>query len=653
MCMAWHVFHFRLFCLLLFWVGSRFCVAVWPGFLSCSAMIVGDLACVFVRLLFCEGFISFANEIFTVYEGILCSKSTLIYYISREPSDGAKPVMVCTANDLQGWKDFPKGLRVLVLDGDRSSAAEIGEQLEAMEYNVSTFYDENEALSAISTSPQGFHVAIVEVSTSSSLGGFKFLENAKDLPTIMVSKNQCLNTTMKCIALGAVEFLNKPLSEDKLKNIWQHVVHKAFNSGANGLSESLKPVKESVESVLQLQTGNDEQDKTHKRTMSIDLENVSRFDDDNNEQSVCDKYPAPSTPQLKHGTRSLDDGDCHEQTNFSTEKESGEHDGECKSVETSCENLNAESSPQPTEPEETLIKEEEDFANGSKGERAVSLNLHNEKFLSNADGHTSPKKMEVLNDSCEIKANRKKMKVDWTPELHKKFVKAVEQLGIDQAIPSRILEIMKVEGLTRHNVASHLQKYRMHKRQSAPGEEDRKWHNQRDAMQRSFYLQRPIMAYPPYHSTQTLSPGPIYPMWGQPGSQTAGVQIWGPPAYPLWHPTESWNWKPYPGMHVDAWGCPLFPPPQAPGFHFNQNIPGLQTPKPVDYRFIMPRSSFEHHPAEEVVDKVVKEAINKPWLPLPLGLKAPSTDSVLAELSKQGISSIPLGNKGSSAPKPC
>lgn len=47
--------------------------------------------------------------------------------------------------------------------------------------------------------------------------------------------------------------------------------------------------------------------------------------------------------------------------------------------------------------------------------------------------------------------------VDWTPELHKKFVHAVEQLGVDQAIPSRILELMKAEGLTRHNVASHLQ----------------------------------------------------------------------------------------------------------------------------------------------------------------------------------------------------
>lgn len=47
--------------------------------------------------------------------------------------------------------------------------------------------------------------------------------------------------------------------------------------------------------------------------------------------------------------------------------------------------------------------------------------------------------------------------IDWTQELHKKFVRAVEQLGVDQAIPSRILELMKVEGLTRHNVASHLQ----------------------------------------------------------------------------------------------------------------------------------------------------------------------------------------------------
>jgi len=47
--------------------------------------------------------------------------------------------------------------------------------------------------------------------------------------------------------------------------------------------------------------------------------------------------------------------------------------------------------------------------------------------------------------------------VDWTPDLHRRFVQAIEQLGIDQAIPSKILELMKVEGLTRHNISSHLQ----------------------------------------------------------------------------------------------------------------------------------------------------------------------------------------------------
>lgn len=47
--------------------------------------------------------------------------------------------------------------------------------------------------------------------------------------------------------------------------------------------------------------------------------------------------------------------------------------------------------------------------------------------------------------------------VDWTPELHRRFVQAVEQLGVDKAVPSRILELMGIDSLTRHNIASHLQ----------------------------------------------------------------------------------------------------------------------------------------------------------------------------------------------------
>lgn len=144
--------------------------------------------------------------------------------------------------------------------------------------------------------------------------------------------------------------------------------------------------------------------------MSIDLDKVSKFSDNEQEHSAAsDKYPAPSTPQLKQVARLVDDGDCHEQTNCSVEKESGEHDGsECKFVEISCENLNAENSPQPTK---SLVKEEEDFANGSKGESVVSTNPQSKKALENADGNASPNETSVPKDSCENRANRKKMKV--------------------------------------------------------------------------------------------------------------------------------------------------------------------------------------------------------------------------------------------------
>ena len=56
----------------------------------------------------------------------------------------------------------------------------------------------------------------------------------------------------------------------------------------------------------------------------------------------------------------------------------------------------------------------------------------------------------------------KKPRVVWSPELHQQFVTAVNQLGIDKAVPKRILDLMGVQGLTRENVASPLQKYRLY-----------------------------------------------------------------------------------------------------------------------------------------------------------------------------------------------
>lgn len=57
----------------------------------------------------------------------------------------------------------------------------------------------------------------------------------------------------------------------------------------------------------------------------------------------------------------------------------------------------------------------------------------------------------------------------WSPELHRRFVNALQQLGGSQvATPKQIRELMQVDGLTNDEVKSHLQKYRLHTRRLSP-----------------------------------------------------------------------------------------------------------------------------------------------------------------------------------------
>ncbi|KAI4302220.1 hypothetical protein MLD38_037998 [Melastoma candidum] len=60
--------------------------------------------------------------------------------------------------------------------------------------------------------------------------------------------------------------------------------------------------------------------------------------------------------------------------------------------------------------------------------------------------------------------NRKQRR-NWSPELHHRFLQALQQLGGSHAgTPKQIRELMKVDGLTNDEVKSHLQKYRLHTR---------------------------------------------------------------------------------------------------------------------------------------------------------------------------------------------
>ncbi|GMH12508.1 hypothetical protein Nepgr_014349 [Nepenthes gracilis] len=104
------------------------------------------------------------------------------------------------------------------------------------------------------------------------------------------------------------------------------------------------------------------------------------------------------------------------------------------------------------------------FERGSRGgdaEHAFASDVECGKCITRSNGRELG---ELLNHGDSVPPRRKKQRVIWTPDLHEKFVAAVNQFGISKAVPMKILDTINVPGLTRENVASHLQKYRQYHR---------------------------------------------------------------------------------------------------------------------------------------------------------------------------------------------
>ncbi|KAM3252802.1 transcription factor HHO5 [Capsicum annuum] len=92
-------------------------------------------------------------------------------------------------------------------------------------------------------------------------------------------------------------------------------------------------------------------------------------------------------------------------------------------------------------------------AEGQKGQNPIDLSVKNDNGTSNG--------CSFLQD----KSQQRKQRRCWSPELHRRFVDALHQLGGAQvATPKQIRDIMQVDGLTNDEVKSHLQKYRLHVR---------------------------------------------------------------------------------------------------------------------------------------------------------------------------------------------
>ena len=119
---------------------------------------------------------------------------------------------------------------------------------------------------------------------------------------------------------------------------------------------------------------------------------------------------------------------------------------------------------------ETGVKQQQSssHSSGDAGAEARARRVH-EVGPSHAGGSGAGEARKRPHDDHDkpLRPNGKRPRVHWSSEMHSQFVAAVNKLGIDKAVPKKILELMSVEGLTRENVASHLQKYRLYLKKAA------------------------------------------------------------------------------------------------------------------------------------------------------------------------------------------
>ncbi|KAJ7557015.1 hypothetical protein O6H91_05G108700 [Diphasiastrum complanatum] len=637
--------------------------------------------------------------------------------------------MVVVADPFPQWTDFPRGLQVLLVGKDIAHNNDVRFSLERCHYIVTTLGRDEDAIAALENFEISFHLVLVEATQDDELDGFKILKAAGNVPTIMMTATDDMTIIMQGIALGAVDFLQKPVTKEKLRNIWQHVVRKALNSGNQNSQESVKLLKDSADCLCesmhradfeaegsktqdayghsvrnanndktlqaakvpdgeklptplrpqaeQLAKESSHEDMPHVSPMSVissevklEFEEISRevvastqdslYSDIKFEDYTCSKVEFDdSLDDICISSGMILDGDEGADTEINPNIFLGLPDSDSDSaLDFNFDLLDCSQFQDAEEEEEDfsvsdLVKLEEDSFEIDMLDSFLQSPPHSEV--------RKDKKVDQINAERKEKnvksaSGRKKIKVDWTVELHNKFVRAVEQLGVDKAIPSRILELMGVKCLTRHNIASHLQKYRSHRKNYLYRESRASnWRNGRssDLRDRNSLLpsrksnlapiqpRLPVAVYPGHFPRAPLH------VWGHPSMDHSSAHLWHQThmnAPTTWHSSDATIWQhPVkvslpPILPTIPVGVPVIPgeeesmldyPADSGESEISVGVGGATLDKPCIL-----------HPSKEVVDAVINEALNNPIMPLPLGLKPPSMESVIAELQKQGINGV-------------
>ncbi|XP_013613173.1 PREDICTED: two-component response regulator-like APRR5 isoform X2 [Brassica oleracea var. oleracea] len=128
------------------------------------------------------------------------------------------------------WERFlPKiALRVLLVEADDSTRQIISALLRKCSYRVASVPDGLKAWEVLKGNPESVDLILTEVDLP-SISGYALLtlimehDICKNIPIIMMSTQDSVNTVYKCMLKGAADYLVKPLRRNELRNLWQHV----------------------------------------------------------------------------------------------------------------------------------------------------------------------------------------------------------------------------------------------------------------------------------------------------------------------------------------------------------------------------------------------------------------------------------------------
>ncbi|GFP94586.1 transcription factor pcl1 [Phtheirospermum japonicum] len=130
--------------------------------------------------------------------------------------------------------------------------------------------------------------------------------------------------------------------------------------------------------------------------------------------------------------------------------------------------------------------------------------------------------------------SQRKTRRSWSPELHTRFLQALQQLGGSHvATPKQIRELMKVDGLTNDEVKSHLQKYRLHTRRPSPSTHNN--NNNNNTQRHQFVVVGGIWVPPEYAAMAATTKSEAGPRGAAPKGIYAPVASLPPP----FHETSS------------------------------------------------------------------------------------------------------------------